>query len=132
MDLQSCNGAGLYSLGTEVTAKSYGQNTRFLGYQESLMVGDFNMNKIRDHGDRNGNIAMAGVQQSISKLKLSRKLETGRRDCEIRPTFVSIACEIKTAVVYPLSTPNMKHQPMSEAEDQDIMILQSQVNHSKW
>lgn len=60
MDLQSFNGAGLYSLGTEVTAKSYGQNTRFLGYQESLMVGDFNMNKIRDHGDRNGNIAMAG------------------------------------------------------------------------
>uniref|UniRef100_A0A6M2EZP3 Transcription factor CBF/NF-Y/archaeal histone domain-containing protein n=1 Tax=Populus davidiana TaxID=266767 RepID=A0A6M2EZP3_9ROSI len=61
MDLQSFNGAGLYSLGTEVTAaKGYGQNTRFLGYQESLMVGDFNMNKIRDHGDRNGNIAMAG------------------------------------------------------------------------
>jgi histone H3/H4 len=52
MDLQSFNN-GLYSLGTEVTAKSYGENTRLLGYQENFMAGDFNMNRIGENGDRN-------------------------------------------------------------------------------
>ncbi|KAJ6678048.1 NUCLEAR TRANSCRIPTION FACTOR Y SUBUNIT B-11 [Salix viminalis] len=63
MDLRSYNGAGaLCSLGTEVAARSNGENTRFHGYQESnLMVGEFNMNRIRDHGDRNSSTrAMAG------------------------------------------------------------------------
>ncbi|KAJ6353595.1 hypothetical protein OIU76_002588 [Salix suchowensis] len=48
-----------YSLGTEVTAKSYGENARFLGYQENLMAGDFNMNRIGENGDRNCDRAMA-------------------------------------------------------------------------
>ncbi|KAJ6740745.1 CCAAT-BINDING TRANSCRIPTION FACTOR-RELATED [Salix purpurea] len=61
MDLRSYNAGALCSLGTEVAAKSNGENTRFHGCQENnLMVGDFNMNRIRDHGDRNSSRAMAG------------------------------------------------------------------------
>ncbi|KAJ6288995.1 hypothetical protein OIU76_024893 [Salix suchowensis] len=61
MDLRSYNAGALCSLGTEVAAKSNGENTRFHGYQENnLMVGDFKMNRIRDQGDRNGSRAMAG------------------------------------------------------------------------
>ncbi|KAJ6929437.1 hypothetical protein NC652_013348 [Populus alba x Populus x berolinensis] len=58
MDLQSFNN-GLYSLGTEVTAKSYGENTRLLGYQENFMAGDFNMNRIGENGDMNCDRARA-------------------------------------------------------------------------
>ncbi|KAL3591645.1 hypothetical protein D5086_010285 [Populus alba] len=58
MDLQIFNN-GLYSLGTEVTAKSYGENTRLLGYQENFMAGDFNMNRIGENGDMNCDRARA-------------------------------------------------------------------------
>lgn len=58
VDLQSFNN-GFYSLGAQITAKSYGDNTRYMGYGENLMAGDFNMNRVPENGDRNGNRAMA-------------------------------------------------------------------------
>ncbi|XP_002528664.2 nuclear transcription factor Y subunit B-3 [Ricinus communis] len=53
---------GFYSLGSQVTNKSYGDNyTRSVGYGENLVsgAGGFNFNKIRGNGDGNGNRAVA-------------------------------------------------------------------------